>query len=56
MAANKTPKIKRSEVDRWTGNAITNVSKNTPEQQRAVDEANAALKGKGAKKPSPKKK
>lgn len=56
MAANKTTKIKRSEVDRWTGHAITNVSKNTTEQQKAIDEANAALKGKDAKKLAPKKK
>lgn len=32
--------IKRDEVDRWTGNAITNVSPNTPEQQALVDEIN----------------
>lgn len=32
--------IKRDEVDRWTGNAITNVSPNTPEQQAVVDEMN----------------
>lgn len=32
--------IKRDEVDRWTGNAITNVSPNTPEQQAAIDEIN----------------
>lgn len=58
MAANKAPKIKRSEVDRWTGNAITNVSKNTPEQQRAVDEINGSGKGSKApaKKSAPKKK
>lgn len=51
-------KSSRKETDRWTGAAITNVSKNTPTQQRAIDEANAALKkGKGgAKKPATKKK
>lgn len=32
--------IKRDEVDRWTGNAITNVSPNTPEQQAVIDELN----------------
>ena len=55
---NNAPKIKRGEVDRWTGNAITNVSKNTPEQQRAVDEINGTAKGgkAPAKKPAPKKK
>ena len=58
MAASKAPKIKRGEVDRWTGHAITNVSKNTPEQQRAVDEINVTAKGckAPAKKPAPKKK
>lgn len=58
MAASKAPKIKRGEVDRWTGNAITNVSKNTPEQQRAIDEMNGTAKGSKApaKKPTPKKK
>lgn len=57
-AKNNTPKIKRGEVDRWTGNAITNVSKNTPEQQRIVDEINGTAKGSKApaKKPTPKKK
>lgn len=32
---------KRNEVDRFTGNAITSVSRNTPEQQKIVDELNA---------------
>ena len=35
-----TRDIKRDEVDRWTGNAITNVSPNTPEQQAVIDELN----------------
>ena len=49
-------KQKRSEVDRWTGDAITNVGKNTPTQQRAIDEANAALRKKqSAKKKTGKK-
>lgn len=58
MAANKVPKIKRGEVDRWTGNAITNVGKNSPEQQKLVDEINGTAKGgkAPAKKPAPKKK
>lgn len=34
--------------DRFTGNAIVNVSPNTPEQQKAVDEANAALEARDA--------
>ena len=38
------PVIKRSEVDRWTGNAITDVSTNTPEQQVAVDEINTEFR------------
>lgn len=29
--------------DRFTGNAIVNVSPNTPEQQKAIDEINAEL-------------
>lgn len=57
-AKNNAPKIKRGEVDRWTGNAITNVSRNTPEQQRAIDEMNGTAKGgkAPAKKPATKKK
>ena len=57
-AKNSAPKIKRGEVDRWTGNAITNVSKSTPEQQKAIDEINGTAKsGKApAKKPATKKK
>ena len=51
-----TRKIKRSEVDRWTGNAIVNVSKNTTEQQKAVDEMNATLTKKKGKTPTTKKK
>ena len=50
MATNKS---KRNDIDRFTGQAITSVSKNTPEQQRAVDEINSALRG---KKPAPKRK
>lgn len=50
-------KTSRKETDRWTGAAIGSVSKNTPAQQRAIDEANAALKkNKTAKKPTTKKK
>ena len=58
MATNKAPKIKRGEVDRWTGHAITNVGKNSPEQQRLVDEINGTAKGgkAPAKKPAAKKK
>lgn len=48
-------RIKRSEVDRWTGNAITNVSKNTPAQQKVVDEWNAHQGG-SKKRPSTAKK
>lgn len=57
-AKNNAPKIKRGEVDRWTGNAITNVGKNTPEQQKLADEINGTGKGgkAPAKKPAPKKK
>ena len=33
--------------DRFTGNAIVNVSPNTPEQQKAIDEMNAELEAKG---------
>lgn len=33
--------------DRFTGNAIVNVSPNTPEQQRAIDEINAELEAGG---------
>jgi len=45
-------KVKRKDVDRFTGQAITNVGKNTPAQQRAVDAINAAFKGGKGKKPS----
>ena len=34
--------------DRFSGCAITNVSSNTPEQQKAIDEANAALEARDA--------
>ena len=43
-------KIKRSDVDRFSGHAITTVSKNTPEQQKAVNEINAMNKRKPATK------
>ena len=33
--------IKPGSVDRWSANAVTNVGKNTPEQQRIVNEINA---------------
>lgn len=33
--------------DRFTGNAIVNVSPNTLEQQRAIDEINAKLEARG---------
>ena len=46
-------KLKRSEIDRWNAVAISTVSKNTPTQQKAIDEANAALR---AKKTTPKQK
>lgn len=56
MATNKNSnKIKRGEVDRWTGNAVI-LSKNTPEQQKVVDEINATLQAKGKKKPTSTKK
>lgn len=48
-------KTSRKEADRWTGAAITNVSKNTPAQQKVADEWNAKHGGK-AKKPATKKK
>ena len=38
-------KVKRKDVDRFTGQAITNVGKNTPAQQRAGDAINAAFSG-----------
>jgi len=43
MAGTKT---RRSEIDRFSGHAITSVSKNTPAQQKIVDEINAANKRK----------
>ena len=42
-------KLKRSEVDRWTGNAITNVTL-TPENKKAVAEINAYFAKKQADK------
>ena len=58
MATNKAPKIKRGEVDRWTGNAITSFTAHSPEQKKAIDEMNGTAKGgkAPAKKPAPKKK
>ena len=58
MAANKAPKIKRSEVDRWTGHAITSFTAHSPEQKKAIAEMNGTAKGSKApaKKPAPKKK
>ena len=39
-------KLKRSEVDRWTGNAVTNVT--VPEaNKKFIAEYNASLKKKG---------
>ena len=36
-------KPSRGEIDRFSGHAITSVSKNTPEQQKAIDAINARL-------------
>jgi hypothetical protein len=41
-------KLNRKDVDRFTASAVANVSKNTSEQQKVVDEWNA----KNGKKPS----
>ena len=46
-------KVQRKDVDRFTGQAITNVGKNTPAQQKAVEAINAAFKGGKSKKPTP---
>lgn len=42
---------KKNVVDRWDAVAITNVSKNTPTQQKAIDEWNA-MQAKAAQKPA----
>ena len=50
-----TTKKNSKVVDRWDAVAITNVSKNTPAQQKVADEWNAKHGGKGgAKKPAAK--